>query len=139
MSRKYVTRSSVDAARDLKYEDVHVPEWKDETGAEWARVRGLTGKGRSIYLAGLVNMDSDGERSLNLELSDLRIAALCLVDENDVPLYSVDEIEALGAKDANPVNRIVAAAQRLSAITSADVGKAAENLDDTPSAASIST
>lgn len=132
---KYLTRDAILAADDLQYEDVYCPEWADSTGAEWVCVRAMTGMERSEYQTSLLDVSADGkDTQIILRGADVRAAALCMVDSpRGVRLFSLEEVELLGAKNANALNRVAEVAKRLSALTKKDMEELTSNLKATPS------
>lgn len=131
----YLRRDQILGAADLPREDVYVPEWGGTVC-----VRGLTGTGRSEYQAGLIQLSGDGEtREITLRNADVRLAALCMIDPaTGEQLFGMQDVDALGAKSAGALSRVVEVAQRLSAIRREDVRELTENLGPTPNVSSTS-
>lgn len=116
-TKRYVTKQQILAAR-LPREDVHCPEWGSE-GAEWVCVQGLTAAGKSSYQASMVRIDTETGKIAEVVLDglDVLLAALCIVDhETGEPLFSREEVSQLGKTSPVAMARVVAAAQRLSAV-----------------------
>jgi hypothetical protein len=102
-----LTRDQIIKANDLPRETVEVPEW-----------------GGSVVVSTMSGTDRDAFESTNLAASgkpDLRnmrakFVAACVVDDNGERLFKASDIEALGAKNAAALDRIVKIAQRLNRI-----------------------
>lgn len=86
-----LTREAILAAEDLKLVEVKVPEWN---GSVW--IRGLTAHERT---------ELETSRS---EVDDRRLAlmVLCSCDQEGKRLFSLADVEALGGKNWEPVQRI---------------------------------
>ena len=128
---KILTRAEILAADDLPRELVEVPEWGGSV-----YVRGLTAMERSEFenlMLGLENKrikvgkSDDMTIQMDMRVLRVRLSALCMVDEKGNRLFGDDEVEALGRKSADALNRIFVVAQRLSGMTSDDVEDAAGN------------
>lgn len=128
---KILTRAEILAADDIPRELVEVPEWGGSV-----YVRGLTAMERSEFenlMLGLENRrikvgkSDDVTIQMDMRVLRVRLSALCMVDEKGNRLFGDDEVEALGRKSADALNRIFVVAQRLSGMTSDDVEDAAGN------------
>lgn len=118
MATNLLTRAAILAA-DLPFEDVAVPEWGGT-----ARVWALSGVRRQRYLA--AQFDEAGKLR-DTERSDAILVAFSIGDEVGEPLFTVDDVEALGNKSAAALARVTEAAQRLSGFTKAAVKAAEKN------------
>lgn len=128
---KILTRAEILAADDLPRELVDVPEWGGSV-----YVRGLTAMERSEFenlMLGLENRrikvgkSDDMTIQMDMRVLRVRLSALCMVDEKGNRLFGDDEVEELGRKSADALNRIFVVAQRLSGMTADDVEDAAGN------------
>ncbi len=90
---KELTREAILAAEDLSQVEVEVPEWG---GSVW--VRGLTAHERT-KLERSGNEPEDEDRRLKL-------VTLCTCDREGKRLFNLEDIEALGEKNWEPVQRI---------------------------------
>lgn len=108
---QYLTREQIDAADDLTYEPVEVPEWGGTV-----LVRGLTGTERARFEGAMVR----NPKRINLEDYQARLVVSCLVDGKGNQLYSAREVANLGRKSAVALNRVYEVAQRLSGLTDED-------------------
>lgn len=113
---KLLTADEILAAEDIQTEIVHVPEWGGSV-----RVKGLSGTERDAFEASLV--ENAGTKRQRLSLANVRakLCALTIVDEKGAQLFRETQLGKLGGKSASALDRIYAAAQRLSKISDADV------------------
>ena len=112
-----LTKEQILGAQDLREEIVPVPEWGGEV-----RVRTITGTQRDEYEQALM-ASRTGDGAANLRNVRARLVACSIVGEDGQPLFGPDDVEALGAKSAAALDRVVAAASRLSALTAEDVAE----------------
>ncbi len=117
----YLTREGILNATDLTLEPVEVPEWGGNV-----LVRGLTGAERDAYEASIVKQVGNKAR-MDMENMRAKLVALCLVDENGKRLFTQADAEALGKKSGAALQRVFAAAQRLSGLAGEDLEEAAKN------------
>lgn len=132
---RLLTRAEILAAPDLPRELVSVPEWGGSV-----YVRTMTGAERDALETEMFQADgTDVGVSLDSYLANFRakLVARCVVDEDGDRLFSDTDVVALGQKSAAALQRVVAVAQRLSAITPADVEALRKN-SDAPADASSS-
>lgn len=101
---------------DLKQEKLSVPEWGGDVF-----IRIMTGIERDKFEEWAA---SSGK---SLQGIRARIASMCLVDETGKNLFDEGDIEALGKKSAAALERVVAAAQKLNAVSEEDVKELAKN------------
>lgn len=110
-----LTRTAILEAQDLTTEDVPVPEWGGEV-----RIRALTGAERDRIESAFLGKGGqfDGKALVNFRA---KLVASCAVDEAGQPLFGTADVVALGGKSAAALERVSAAAQRLSGLTDGDV------------------
>ena len=125
-----LSRDAILAADDREYEVVPCPEWGGEV-----RLRSLTGAERDAYEQSLVQTRGKS-REMNLRNARAKLVALCAVDENGNRLFSDADVNALGKKNAKPLDRLFDVARRLSGLTEDDVDRLTEDFDDAQSDAS---
>lgn len=130
-----LSRDEILGADDLHREEVQVPEWK---GAVWVRV--MAGVERDWLDAASLN-DQGEVKSVQDRLANYRgrLVALCACDEQGTSLFTLPDAEGLGRKAAKALDRIVDVAQRLNAMTTADVEQLTGELKNAPDSASGST
>lgn len=125
-----LSRDAILAADDREYEVVPCPEWGGEV-----RLRSLTGAERDAYEQSLVQTRGKS-REMNLRNARAKLVALCAVDENGKRLFTDADVNALGKKNAKPLDRLFDVARRLSGLTEDDVDRLTEDFDDAQSDAS---
>ena len=135
--RTYLSGDAILALEDQETEDVYVPQWET-----WVPLRSMTGTERDRYEAALVSYQRDGRGALQvkaLELENLRARLISLVavdHETGKPLFSQQQVMALGRKNAAALDVLFIAAQRLSNLTAPAIEAAKEALGKVPSDAS---
>lgn len=127
-----LTRDQILSAADLKRETLDVPEWGGEV-----IVRSLTGAERDAFEDSVVKQRGK-TRELNLRNARARLVSLSLIDESGSRLFSDGDVEALGRKSAAALDRVFAAAQRLSGLTENDIDELAKNSESGQSDSSTS-
>lgn len=125
-----LSRDAILAADDREYEVVPCPEWGGEV-----RLRSLTGSERDAYEQSLVQTRGKS-REMNLRNARAKLVALCAVDENGNRLFTDADVNALGKKNAKPLDRLFDAARRLAGLSEDDVDRLTEDFDDAQSDAS---
>lgn len=130
----YLTRAAILAAKDLKTEPVPVPEW---------------GEGAQVLITELSAAQRDACGRAYVELKDApqidqvtafrnRMLVYALVDADGQPLFSIEELDQLLAKNGEVIDRIAAAALRLNKMEASAVEKEAKPSGTDPSAGSSS-
>lgn len=106
---------------DLPREAVEVPEW-----GVTVYVRAMTGSERDQYEAGLIE---NKDMPLKEKLRNMRanLVVLCTVDENGARVFDDADVDAVGAKSAEALNRIVEVAQKSNALDDGTVDDIAGN------------
>ena len=127
-----LTRDQILAADDLKCETLEVPEWGGEV-----IVRSLTGTERDAFEDSVVKQRGNS-RELNLRNARARLVSLSLIDEAGNKLFTDKDVDLLGRKSAAALDRVFAAAQRLSGLTEQDIDELAKNSESGQSDSSTS-
>ena len=112
-----LSRDSILQANDLPCERVAVPEWGGEV-----YVRGLGGAERD-QLESIMLQD----KVRSFENLSARLAAMTIVDEQGARLFTDADVATLGRKSSAALRRVVEVAQRLSAVSDADVEQLTKN------------
>lgn len=128
-----LSREQILGATDRKTEDVAVPEWGGSV-----RVRGLSGAERDAYEASIVQLGAGGKRSVNLKNLRARLVAYSVIDEDGNPLFTPEDVAALGDKSAAALERVFDVARKLSGLADGDVKELAEGFAPAPSDGSTS-
>jgi hypothetical protein len=116
-----LTREQILSADDLPTQDVDVPEWGGSV-----TVRSMTGAERDAFEAGLMVEEGEDEKN-RLNNLRARLCSLCIVDDDGVPLFSPEDVEALGKKSAAALDRVFTKAQTLNGLGAKDVEDLAKN------------
>jgi hypothetical protein len=111
-----LTREQIISTQDLKSEDVPVPEWGGTV-----RVRSMTGAERDKLGRALIGTDKKPDMSRYRT----QLLAICMVGEDGVALFGLDEIDALGQKSSVALERAYSVAEKLNN-SGADAVEAAE-------------
>lgn len=127
-----LTRDAILAAPDLPLEVVEVPEWGGSI-----LVRGMTGTERDAFERESIARKGKSVE-VNLENLRARLLARTIVDDNGSRLFTDSDIALLGSKSAAALDRVFAAAQRLSGIGQDDVEDLSKNSASGPSGSSTS-
>ena len=117
-----LTKEQILSVDDLARERIEIPEWHGSV-----LIRELTAYERNKI--GVEFMGSDGSMDQSKLSPDLfpRIAAAVIIDESGKRMFTVEDIEKLGEKSFDAINRIVARALVISGMTE---DAAAEGKDD---------
>jgi len=128
-----LTRDEILAAQDHRTEVVEVPEWggsvivRSLSGTDRDRLEGagiLWERGPNGTLA-IAGYQTAGTRA--------RLVAAAIVDEEGRYQFSPADVEALGAKDSTPLDRIADVVTRLSGMTPKAIEEAKVSLKAIPS------
>jgi len=112
-----LTKDQILRADDLPREQVDVPEWGGSVF-----VRTMTGAERDAFEQSIA--DDSGRNLANLRA---RLAVLAVVDADGERLFADSDALSLGNKSAAALSRIFNVAQRLNALTNADVEELEKN------------
>ena len=97
-----LTREQILGADDRKNETVDVPEWG---GA--VKVRSMSGAEAEKYTEIVSEEGRSGVANLAL------LVSMCVVDEDNKPLFSDEDIKALAEKDINVLNAVATACMKV--------------------------
>lgn len=112
-----LTRAAIFAAQDVKSEVVPVPEWGGSV-----TVQELSGNQRVRWENTVNALGKDpGIRILSA------LVVCSVVDESGDPIFTADDVEALGKKSAVALERVYNVATRLSGLRTSDVDNAVKN------------
>lgn len=117
----FLSRDQIVEADDVEYAVVACPEWGGDV-----RLRSIRGTQRDAYEASLV-VEKSGSRSMNLRNARAKLVILCAVDEAGALLFSSDDLNALGRKNAKPLDRLFDECKRLTGLSDDDVDKLTED------------
>ena len=131
--KRLLGRQDIWGASDIVTEEVEVPEWGGSV-----LVRGLTGKERDQFEASII-VGRGKKRDINMRQMRAKLAAHSMVDEQGNLLFSASDVEALSNKSSAALERVFAAAQKLSGLSDADMEELAKNSGSDQSGDSGST
>lgn len=114
-------RDAILAAGDLESEVVPVPEW-----GGGVVVRTMTGLDRDRWEARLRAHRTEGG-TVTLDHARAELVVATVVGADGQPLFGYDDVEALSAKSAKALDRVVAVAQRINGLGRDDLDDAVKN------------
>jgi len=123
---KILTREAILEADDRVTEWVDVPEWGGRV-----LVRSLEGIERDHYEASIANIRWNGTTPTVESKRDnirARLAAMVMIDEEGINLFTPADVLVLGHKSAAALERVFKVAQRLSGLSDEDVEELKEQL-----------
>lgn len=129
----YLTRDAILGAADLPTEECDCPEWGGTVV-----VRGLTGAQRDEWEASttIVRGKTAVRDTANARA---KLVALCAVDhETGEPLFTRQDVDALGKKSGAALGRVFAVAARLSGLTDEELEELEGNSSAPPGSDSSS-
>jgi hypothetical protein len=122
---KVLSRDDILQARDVKIEQVDVPEWE---GIVYVRSISAGERGM-IEEAAAKFKESKGKDPFARNFT-VKFASLALCDETGKRLFRDEDIALLQQKNAAAVSRVAEAAQRLSGFSKSDMEELEKNLKD---------
>lgn len=127
-------RAAILAADDIKIVPVKTPEWPAVDGM--VNVRTLSGMGRERYLDSIREVTTHpGEQQsvkVLLEGSGSKLAVCACCNDKGELLFTSEDVEALGAKSASALNRVVDAAADLNGLSEKAKAAAKNDLAGAP-------
>ncbi len=128
----YLGRDAILKASALRTEEVKVPEWADPgTGSDVVLVRELRGRERDEWEASL-SVQRGGQFVRDVANMRAKLAARVIVGEDLEPLFSQQDVNALGELSAAALDRVFDVASRLSGLNPGDVEEKAKNSGTAP-------
>lgn len=115
---KLLNKSAILGAKDLKHEDVPVPEWGGSV-----RVRVMTGAERDEFRNAIAS--DEGHAPIG-KVSAALLVATC-IDEAGERLFSVEDMAALQEKSAASLDGLATVAMRLNGLGGSAVQDAVKN------------
>lgn len=116
---------------------------KNEPVKAWGldlTIRTLTGTERDAFEASMVEVSKNGQAKQNIANIRARLVVLTVIDpdDNNLPVFTDADVEALGKKSALELDKVFSAAQKLNGFTKEDVEELAKGFDSAPSESSTS-
>ena len=121
-----LSRDDILKADDIRTETVPVPEWGGDV-----LVRGLSGRERDTFEASML-VERGGRMEMDPRNARARLATMCVVGEDGKPLFTRDDMGALGEKSAAALNRVFDVASRLSGLGESDMKELQGNFGSAP-------
>jgi hypothetical protein len=132
--RTVLSRANILSAKDIVTRDVPCPEWAPEGATEEEKagcvvvIRNLTGAGRAAFIQLSMEMKKaeESNKKVEFEIEQL-LVCMTAVDEQGVPLFTREDMEALGQRNAICLTRCAEVASELAGLdkaAKAAVGKA---------------
>jgi hypothetical protein len=113
MAKTLITRDQILGALDLKHKEVDVPEWGGTV-----RISEVNAAAR-MELQMMILDDQQKPRTIT-EMTRIMVIGLltiCLVDEKGERLFTKEDIEALGKKNAVVIDRLFEVADQLNGVS----------------------
>jgi len=111
----FLTRDEIVDVDDTEYAVVACPEWGGDV-----RLKSIKGSQRDAYEQSLI-VEKSGSRQMNLRNARAKLIVLCAVDEQGRLLFTPDDLNALGRKNAKPLDRLFDKCRALAGLSEEDV------------------
>lgn len=111
-----LTREQILGARDFTIESMEVPEWGGTV-----YLRSLKGKGRDAFEGSRVRITDDKKVEMIHDNTRARLLSMTLCDEQGNLIFTEEDVETLGEKNAAVLDKLFDVAQRMSGLRPADV------------------
>ena len=121
-----LSRQDILIAKDLKHEDIEVPEW-----GGLVRVRGLKGVERDEFESSIVVTNPDGTTRVESKAMRARLVSLTAIDDRGVRLFTAEDVVTLGQKSAAALERVFDVAMRLAGMSKDEVDKMGKGSEET--------
>lgn len=105
-----LSKSAILAAQDLKHRDVEVAEWGGTV-----RIRCMTGNERNEYEAEVLGAHKADDHGRMAALRH-KLLAFTIIDESGERVFSDADLEALGKKSKDVIERLFTVAQEVSGL-----------------------
>jgi len=120
-----LTREAILAAEDRTFGEVDCPEWGGTV-----KIRSITGLQRDAYEQSLIEQRGN-DRQMNLRHARAKLIVMCAVGDDGRPLFTAEDLRALSAKNAKPLDRLFDACRDIAGLTDDDVKKITEDFGET--------
>lgn len=98
-----LNKDQILGADDLEIREEHVPEWGGTI-----RLKALSGTAVDAFQLSMIKIRKPGEDPVpNLENSKAKLLVHAIVDDNNEPLFTRTELDALGRKSSAVLQRLV--------------------------------
>jgi hypothetical protein len=117
----FLSKEQILEVDDTEYATVACPEWGGDV-----RLKSIKGRQRDEYEQSLI-VERGGSRQMNLRNARAKLIVLCAVDEEGRALFGPDDLNALGRKNAKPLDRLFDECRKLAGLSEDDVEKLTED------------
>ena len=119
MSSKYLSKRAILEADDLQKIEVDVSEWWPDPGVVLVSEMSADARDEFEQYMGQVSRQ---QRDQNKQYAHIRgpLCAMCIVDENGNRVFTFEEMEKLGRKNARALDRIFEQANKLNKVFGAE-------------------
>lgn len=114
-----LTREQILSANDTPTREVPVPEWGGNV-----RVRTMSARDKDFFELAAIRARNDGDVNFSIRA---RYAAFCIIDEKGEPVFTDEDIEALGNKSSAALDRVYQAIEELNRLDPNEVEALAKN------------
>ena len=113
-----LNKKQILSAEDKRTEEINIPEWGGSV-----IISTISGTARDAFEQSLV----DGKGNYKPKNVRAKLLIASCVNEKGAPLFTKEDIVALGNKSGAALDRLFAAVQKLNAVTDEDVEELAKN------------
>ena len=117
-----LNREQILGSDDRRYDTVNIPEWGGTV-----RISSMTGSMRDMYERTITEVGDDGKLTSNLNQIRAKLLAVSIVDAKGLPLFTAEDITALGNKSADAIDIVYAAISSLNLLTKDSLAKKVKN------------
>ena len=121
----FLTAEAIFAADDTEYSEVECPEWGGTV-----RLRSIKGTQRDAYEQSIIKQNG-ANREMNLRNARAKLIVLCAVDGEGRQLFSSEDVNRLGQKNAAPLDRLFDECKVLAGMSDKDVERLSEDFGAT--------
>ena len=125
-------RERINAANDLRREQVEIPQW-GITKEDEVYVRTLTGTEKDAFESENFKL-KDGDTTFNRQNFRARLVGRCLVDKNNARIFNDQQLAELGARSSEVLDGLSNKIGKLSAMSRKDQEDLLKNSSAGPSA-----
>ncbi len=116
-----LTKEQILGVKDLIIREVEMPEWGGSV-----YVRGLTGSERDAFEASVIEQRGKTNR-VNMINVRAKLLVLTICDKDGNPVFTAADIDALGKKSAQALQKLFDVASELSGLSEKDAEELAKN------------
>ena len=122
-TKRFLGKEAILAAKDLKTEDVEVPEW-----GGWVKVGTMTGSQRDLFEKNMFIENEDGSQERNMHNFRATLCCMTIRNEQGKQMFKDKvDIENLGEKSGSALQRVFMVALRLNGMSKQDVDDLTKN------------